>query len=365
MPSPVKRGDKWRVWVQIRGFPSESKTFEKKSEGMAWARGREEELKRRRVSHPELLLDEVVARYLKDVAPTRRMADSHAKHDIPTFRRRLGNMTVADLNGNGIVRWVMSQTDVAPATRNWNLSRLCGVLRQMEHRLEIKFPWADIEASRLKLFQLGLLSRGNERDRRVTDREIAAIKANLCAERTVRMRDIIDFCLQSCMRISEVCRITWADVNEAQKTVVIRDRKHPTKKFGNHCVVPLVQGSFETLMRQPKRSDRVFPHDATNISKKFHEAVVRAGIDDLVLHDLRHEGISRLFELGFQIQEVALVSGHTNWRTLARYTHLRPESLIAREQALRELARKEAPGNSRRPRPSSRRTHDANREASV
>jgi len=37
------------------------------------------------------------------------------------------------------------------------------------------------------------------------------------------------------------------------------------------------------------------------------------GVEDAVLHDLRHEAISRLFELGFEIQEVGMVSGHTNW----------------------------------------------------
>ena len=40
--------------------------------------------------------------------------------------------------------------------------------------------------------------------------------------------------------------------------------------------------------------------------------------------------ISRLFELGFAIQEVALISGHKDWKMLRRYTHLRPQSLIER-----------------------------------
>lgn len=74
-----------------------------------------------------------------------------------------------------------------------------------------------------------------------------------------------------------------------------------------------------------------------------------AGVEDIVLHDLRHEGISRLFELGFKIEEVALVSGHTEWRTLARYTHLRPASLVERERQLREMMG--GPGGSHATRP--------------
>jgi site-specific recombinase XerD len=34
-----------------------------------------------------------------------------------------------------------------------------------------------------------------------------------------------------------------------------------------------------------------------------------------------------LFEAGFSIQQVALVTGHKDWKMLRRYTHLRPEAL--------------------------------------
>lgn len=70
---------------------------------------------------------------------------------------------------------------------------------------------------------------------------------------------------------------------------------------------------------------------------RLDERFWRAGSWGTVLHDLRHEGISRLFELGFQIPEVALVSGHTEWRTLKRYTHVKPQSLVAKGARLREV----------------------------
>jgi len=54
----------------------------------------------------------------------------------------------------------------------------------------------------------------------------------------------------------------------------------------------------------------------------------RAGIEDLHFHDLRHEAISRFFEAGLSIPEVALISGHQDYRMLARYTHLRAEDLV-------------------------------------
>ena len=51
---------------------------------------------------------------------------------------------------------------------------------------------------------------------------------------------------------------------------------------------------------------------------------------DLRFHDLRHEAISRFFELGLNIPEVAVISGHKDPRMLFRYTHLRAEELVGR-----------------------------------
>jgi len=61
----------------------------------------------------------------------------------------------------------------------------------------------------------------------------------------------------------------------------------------------------------------------TTISAAFTRACQFLEIDDLHFHDLRHEGISRLFEMGKTIPQVAAVSGHRTWNSLKRYTHLR------------------------------------------
>jgi integrase len=78
----------------------------------------------------------------------------------------------------------------------------------------------------------------------------------------------------------------------------------------------------------------------------FHRTCKAIDIDDLCFHDLRHEGTSRLFEAGFSIQQVAMVTGHKDWRMLRRYTNLKPEDLhkmqkaaqLSKEQFLATLA---------------------------
>ena len=53
-------------------------------------------------------------------------------------------------------------------------------------------------------------------------------------------------------------------------------------------------------------------------------------VSDLRFHDLRHEAISRFFEMGLSIPEVAVISGHKDARMLFRYTHLRAENIIVK-----------------------------------
>jgi len=143
------------------------------------------------------------------------------------------------------------------------------------------------------------------------------------------MWDLIPFAVATAMRLGEIVGLRWEDVNEKDKTVVIRDRKDPKLKKGNNQVVPLLPDAWEILQRQPKLENepRIFPFSANTVPTIFPRACQALGIEDLRFHDLRHEGASRLFEMGYQIQEVAVFTGHRNWNQLRRYTQIKPASL--------------------------------------
>ena len=77
--------------------------------------------------------------------------------------------------------------------------------------------------------------------------------------------------------------------------------------------------------------DRVNPYNARSLGAAFRGACQELCIEDLHFHDLRHEATSRLFEAGFDIPEVSLVTGHKDWKMLRRYLNLRPDQLIGRK----------------------------------
>ncbi len=122
-----------------------------------------------------------------------------------------------------------------------------------------------------------------------------------------------------------------------KRTVVIRDRKHPRAKKGNDQTIPLLRGPFvlagevidplEIIKATPRKDGAIFGYVPSTISTMFTRAVASCEIDDLHFHDLRHDGVSRLFAAGYTIEQVSLVSGHRDWNMLRRYTQLRAEDL--------------------------------------
>jgi integrase len=99
--------------------------------------------------------------------------------------------------------------------------------------------------------------------------------------------------------------------------------KHPGDKKGNNVYCELPAEALAIIKSIPRDDERIFPRSTDAISAAFTRACKILGIEDLRFHDLRHEGISRLFEMGRTIPQVAAVSGHRSWTSLKRYAHIR------------------------------------------
>ncbi|MGC1823540.1 MAG: tyrosine-type recombinase/integrase [Pseudolabrys sp.] len=105
--------------------------------------------------------------------------------------------------------------------------------------------------------------------------------------------------------------------------ILVRDMKHPGDKKGNDVYCELPTEALAIVRSMPRTAPQLFPYSADAISAAFTRACQFLGIKDLRFHDLRHEGISRLFEMGRTIPQAAAVSGHRSWTSLKRYTRIR------------------------------------------
>ena len=135
------------------------------------------------------------------------------------------------------------------------------------------------------------------------------------------MQKIIAFALFSTRRQEEITLLRWDDLDDDR--ILVRDMKHPGDKKGNNVYCELPSEALAIIKSMPRVEPEIFPYSTDAVSAAFTRACKILGIADLRFHDLRHEGISRLFEMGRTIPQAAAVSGHRSWTSLKRYTHLR------------------------------------------
>ena len=119
------------------------------------------------------------------------------------------------------------------------------------------------------------------------------------------------------MRHSEILSLLWENVDLDTRIVLLPDTKNGSKRE-----VPLTKKAARILSILPKHEDRTFPTTDYTIRHGWDRLVKRAGIEGLRFHDLRHEAVSRFFEMGLSVPEVAAISGHKDYRMLASYTHV-------------------------------------------
>lgn len=139
--------------------------------------------------------------------------------------------------------------------------------------------------------------------------------------------DITRFAIGTAMRLGEILNLQWDDIDRTDRTVLIRDRKHPTKKLGNDQIIPLLVEAWTIALHQAQTAAGIFLYSPQWVSDYWRSSTRACRITELRFHDLRYEGTKRLFEQGYRIEQVALVTGRRDWRNLKRYTNLHARDL--------------------------------------
>lgn len=329
MASISKINGQWRALIRRKGHQPVSKYFATKAAASEWAADIEKQIKEGRVvqTSAELTVAELIARYRKLRDEARPILDTSNEHYmLKALVRTLGNRKAARLTVEDLVGWATQRKDegAGPYTVNMELSKLGTVYRYAGVGLNLPDV---VHQARPLLNHLRLIGGGGKRERRPTSDELQ----RLIEAAPDWLADVIEFAVATAMRRGEIVRLRWVDVDEKRRVITVRDRKDPRRKQGNDMDVPLLPRAWDILKKRRGSTDPLlFPYHEQTISKYFKKLCTELGIPDLHFHDLRHEGTSQLFEEGFAIQEVALVTGHKDWRHLRRYTNLKPESLHER-----------------------------------
>lgn len=334
MSSIIPIGDKWRAQVRRKGFPAQTKTFSTKALARQWAKTLEGDTEKLRAGvmpkGDAWTVGKLVERYEKEVGTSKPFGRNKADV-LKKIRETLEDVQLADLTPQRVVEYIRDDRKIKGVTAGIDLTYLKGVLKMGRALFSSPVHPSVVDDARETLNHLGLLQRGEERDRRPTAKEISGLRGWFEAHSETLTVDHIDFILSSCFRPpSELVGLRWEDLNRKDRTIMIRDRKDPRKKIGNNQIVPLLGECMAIIERQPhpKGAEFIFPVNGGTWSSLFPRACQDLGIQNLRLYDLRHEAISRLVESGkYSIPEMMLITGHKDPKQLMRYTQLRAKDL--------------------------------------
>ncbi len=322
MATFLKRNNRWRVQIRRTGYPSITKTFAAKADAQAWARDKERQIDRGELptNHHELkaiTVGDLLQRYRDTITPKKRGQQSE--------RYMLGTIASHPLSQVHLSR--LKPADIAQyrdeRARSVTPSSVLRELAILSHMFTLAMKDWGIPLASNPVTLISKPAPNKARDRRLEEGELERLEAALSKVRNPYIKPAFFFAIHTGMRRGELLSLTWANVDLTNRTAYL-----PLTKNGHSRTVPLSGNAIDVLKELSSRSDtRVFPITANALRLAWERVRERADIDDLHWHDLRHEAVSRFFELGLSVPEVSLISGHKDARMLARYTHLKAEDV--------------------------------------
>ena len=149
------------------------------------------------------------------------------------------------------------------------------------------------------------------------------------ADGSVRLEGIaaVRLLLLTGCRRNEIVTLCWDDVDRTARELRLRDSKTGARSVP---LTPAVQAVLDGIVRMPGNPwvivGRKPGAHLVGIDHIWMRLRVRAGLEDVRIHDLRHSYASRALALGEGLPMIGKLLGHTRVATTARYAHLARET---------------------------------------
>lgn len=321
MASINKRGEgQWQAKIRKKGYKTISKTFSTKAKAEQWTRLVESEMDRgifmSATEAENTLLSELLAQYAKEVAPTKKSADNII-YRLNLLDKALGHLVLAAITPGTVKEFRDYRLEtVKNETVRKDILLLGRVLKVAQKEWDIYLPRGNPVES------IAIPPKGKARDRRLKAEEEEKL-LQAAEQYGGNIKVLIQLAIETGARRGELQALRWENIKLNNRTATFIDTKN-----GDDRTIPLSSKAITIFKSLPRQiTGQVFTMRADAITKAFIRVCKRAEIEDLRLHDLRHEATSRFFEMGLSIMEVSSITGHKDLAMLKRYTHLKAEDL--------------------------------------
>lgn len=199
------------------------------------------------------------------------------------------------------------------------VNRYLALIRSILIRACQEWEWIE-RTPKIRLFK-----ESNVRERSLTI-EQAKVLLN---ELPLHQRSTVLFALTTGLRLSNVVKLEWAQVNLDLKHAWVKGNESKNRK---PIAIPLNNVAIKVLQQQlGNHPERVFtylgrPFVAAN-TKAWKSALKRAGIEDFRWHDLRHTWATWQRQAGTPTHELQRLGGWKTASMVERYAHVAPDNL--------------------------------------
>ena len=307
-----KRSGKWQARIQRGNVTSPTKTFATYQDAQKWARKIEREYDQ---GHYESInvpipLTEALLRYETEISQYKKRPEIERYRINAWLKTDLSLLRLHQIKTHHLAVWrnTMINKGYKPNTIRLHLALL-------SHLFTIAITEWGFEDLKNPVTNLTKPKCTTSKDTRISDQEIDLLIKHT---QSPYLPNLIHIALYTGMRRSEIIKLTWKDINWEKNNIQVRDTKN-----GENRNIPLFKALKRLLLNMKSDSPgQLFPITEHAVSVAFRRSVMRSNLPNISFHTLRHEAITRFFEQGLSIPEVAMISGHKSWAMLRRYTHL-------------------------------------------
>ncbi len=338
MASIRPKGNKFEVRVCIQG-KALSRTFPTAEEAKRWAVGIQygfvAPTKARTGTSAIPTLSEACDRYVEEVVIHHKGARQERNRLRVIQRLKFAGVRIDKISSEQIreYRDQMQVRGLSDSSIRLALALLSSLFRhaRQEWGLNLENPVKGVKKPK----------PGKARTRRLDGDEEDRLMSALSSCRNPWVIRVVRICLETGMRRSEVLSLTWNRIDLDKRIISLQDTKN-----GHPRWVPLTQTAYDLLAELHRTGGVVFPISESALTQAWGHALRRAGINDLRLHDLRHEALSRwAHRLNGDVFKLSLISGHRTLQMAQRYVHPVKAELIAITQQQSERGAPQSASN--------------------
>ena len=325
--------------IRLKGYPSMTATFSKKSDAQLWIQENESRMKLgRHIQLPESrkhTVSDLIKRYIENELPKRKSEHKKFQMQLKWWSDKIGCYYLSSITP-ALISECKETLEKEPSVKQQKgkFKRSPATVNRYLAAMSVVFSFACNEYCWLETNPMRKVRKNKEyatKERYLIPDEIERL-LKACLEFDLRNENynyetylFVLIALSTGARYSEIHNLRWENVDFIHRQFYFLNTKN-----GENRGVPMTNKVYEELSHFSKirniKSDYLWTtkngEKLIDMRVRFYKVLECADIKECRFHDLRHTVASHIAMNGGSLLDIAQVTGHKTMQMVKRYAHL-------------------------------------------